>query len=367
MKDVYRHANARFIGVGDDHGGRPHPDKAYDPQVKQLRDVVLERNSDVRCHNWTRFKCIAWLTANPPCGALSATPPVPSPLSRPVPIIEEQTYEDGPPPAEPSPTCSSQQSSSGTGGLGSSQASSSSASYVRFRWNKNLEARAVASICDDKEGFLVKGKSLSRQSLDAKQMLSEFWIDAADRFNSEAFAPINEFDHIDEVKHISPTAPHKAKISGNELEKKFKAIQSLVTKSVNNFSVSGGGAGYAGEESADIDVGSYNWGLDDGMVTVSAENLGRVLDRVGMALEHFGLSDLKAQAKNCMTESLEQARLQLEDKQAPTDDVVELDVSLAGVVRAVLLAQSNGKAAVAVSVFYYDILLLELIFACSKL
>jgi hypothetical protein len=99
------------------------------------------------------------------------------------------------------------------------------------------------------------------------------------------------------VKPISPTEPHKAKISGVELEKKFKAIQSLVTKSVTNFSVSGGGTGYVGEESVDVDVASYNWGLDGGIVTLRDENLNRVLDRVGMALEHFGLSELKEQAK----------------------------------------------------------------------
>jgi hypothetical protein len=48
-----------------------------------------------------------------------------------------------------------------------------------------------------------------------------------------------------------------------------------------------------------------------------------------------------------MTQSLEQVRLQSVDQQVYTDHGVELvDFSRAGVVRAVLLAPSDGKSAV---------------------
>ena len=315
-KDVCRLANAHFIGRGGDDE-RPHKDKAYDPQTRQLREVILSRNKDVRCHSWVRSRCVSWLMANPPIdiaasdnddnGLLPIPPPspvVPSPSApaRPVPQLP------------PSPTVS---------------AASSVGSIVKFRWSKHLEARAIAAICADTPGFIAKGLSLSRQQLDAKHMLGVFWMNAADRFNSPAFAPVNEFDHVPELEFIDPTSHHEASITGGELQKKFKYLQSLVTKSVNNYNISGGGTGYGDTStmSGDINVAGYNWGGDNGMVNVTEESIPLLLARVCTALESFGmkgeLGQLRTHAEVYLRGVLERV--------APGDDDDEKTVVVGGV------------------------------------
>jgi hypothetical protein len=219
-------ANAKAIGGPD---VVPFPEKQFSPQVAQLRQqAALGRDSDLMCGSWKRGQILEWLVANPivhdeePNRALFPPPPVP-------------------PPTLPTPV-------------------------VKFRWNKNLEARVVCVIYDDVQAFLQKDGALSRQQIDAKVHLAPYWNDAAAKFNSTLFLPLNEYNHIEDLASLSPTKCHVVSITGKDYQ---------ITRAESNFDISGGGIGYGEHGGNDAgDSGDAGAAITDGPeVTLSSLQL----------------------------------------------------------------------------------------------
>jgi hypothetical protein len=323
QKDIWRLDNARHVGMV---GNIPHPDSAYKPQLKQLQMVALERNGNLKCQSWSRQRLLEWLTANP----LSSNAPIGT---------TNLAMQSG------SPICASLLSPGATGG----GSSSSTKKFTKFRWNKNMEARAVAAICKDTEGFMLRERSLSRDRLDAKATLSDFWITTVDVFNSPDFNPGNEFDHIGVLQYIDPRNSPACHITGTELQAKFKAVQSLVTKAVNNFNISGGGKDYGVNQSEDINITDYDWGVDNGIVSITESGISSAVNRINECLKSFGIAtpQLQMQAEVCIKEMLYRAKEKEDDEEFNEEPV---NLILTQIVQGVLVASVKGKIAVAVSV-----------------
>jgi len=172
-KDERRLVNARTIGRGI-----PEPHPGYVPQVSQLRHAALERCPVLSCNSWNREKLIAWLQAN--------------------------------------------------GQTNYSNLGINNEIAMRFLWSNNLEARLVCVICDDPTSFLSQDLKLD------SDILSQYWFDAALKFNDESFQPINPFHHISQLPKLAalnPTPPPVTNIDENGLKDKFIEI-------LNNYKMS---------------------------------------------------------------------------------------------------------------------------------
>ena len=192
QKDERRLANARVIGqTGVD---LPFTESDFSPQVAQLRAVALERSSGLAGSSWSRSKLLAWLNINPPDAVSNAGP------------------------------------SSGAAAASSGVAPKSPPALLKFRWNKDLEARLVSTICNTREQFLLRNQQLTRQQLDAGRRTSVYWEAAATRFNDASYNPVNEYNHIPLLSRILPTQTSLVPVTAAKMREKFLSLRADLTK-----------------------------------------------------------------------------------------------------------------------------------------
>ncbi len=275
-KDVFKHVNAQSIGT---NGVYPHAGRDFEPSIKILQQVVLERNDQIKCSNWKRDKLIEWLQLNKPLvlpheviEILPASPSVPISVTSPVKESTLTSLTSGP-------------------------------SNKVFRWHKNLEARLVCVLCSDPEKYCRRDELLSRQQIDAGQRINPFWIYAAEKFNDAALVFSNEFSYIVQLKDLSPSIAPTVPIDAGDIKKKFTELRSRLTKAIVNFSASGAGTGkkpaaFDREDNLEVLIPSeYDWGPDAGVCDIGystwTSNYPVLLTRIKNCLSYLKINNIE--------------------------------------------------------------------------